>query len=253
MTTEWLYGKNSVREALIAARRPFRRLLLSASSEQDVQDIRVRAQALRLTVERVERRDLDQRLCHRHHQGVVLECGGYPYDDLESCIERAHAARRTPLLLLLDHVQDPQNVGTLLRTAEAVQVDAVVLPQRRAAAITPAVVNASSGATEHLSVVNGNIAQTIAQIQRAGVWVVGVQQDVAAHPYDEAGVNYRGALALVLGAESSGLAHLTRKRCDTLVALPMAGRVASLNVAVAGSILLYHCWRQRAIAAADSP
>ncbi|MFO7171050.1 MAG: 23S rRNA (guanosine(2251)-2'-O)-methyltransferase RlmB, partial [Chloroflexota bacterium] len=154
--------------------------------------------------------------------------------------------RREPaLLLLLDHLQDPQNIGTLLRTAEVVGVHGVVIPGRRSAEVTAAVVNASSGATEHLRIaVVTNLAQTIEEIQRAGVWVVGVEDDERAQDYDRADLDI--PLALVVGAEGPGLARLTRDRCDFLVRLPMRGRIASLNAAVAGSIVLYHAWRSRA-------
>jgi 23S rRNA (guanosine2251-2'-O)-methyltransferase len=147
--------------------------------------------------------------------------------------------------LLLDHVQDPQNVGTLLRTAENVGVHGVVLPGRRAATITPAVVNASSGATEHLLIVQaGNLAQTIVALQRADVWVAGLENDPTAQDIDQAELDR--PLALVVGAEGTGLARLTRERCDFLVRLPTRGRLDSLNAAVAGSIALYSAWRQRA-------
>jgi len=145
---------------------------------------------------------------------------------------------------LLDHLQDPQNVGTLLRTAEAVGVHGVLLPGRRAAEITPAVVNASAGAVEHLQVVVvTNVAQSIAEIQRAGVWVAGLEDDPAAQLYDEADLDL--PLAIVVGAEGPGLARLTRERCDFLLRLPMRGQIASLNAAVAGSIMLYQAARAR--------
>jgi 23S rRNA (guanosine2251-2'-O)-methyltransferase len=155
------------------------------------------------------------------------------------------AQRSEPaLLLLLDHLQDPQNVGTLLRTAESIGIHGVVLPARRAVAVTPAVVNASSGATEHLPIATvSNLAQTIATLQQAGLWVVGLENDPAAQEFDQADLG--GPLAFVLGAEGPGLARLTRDRCDFLVRLPLAGQIASLNAAVAGSIVLYHTWRQR--------
>jgi 23S rRNA (guanosine2251-2'-O)-methyltransferase len=160
-------------------------------------------------------------------------------------LTRAEQRAEPVLLLMLDHLQDPQNIGTLLRTAEVVGVHGVITPGRRAAEITPAVVNAASGATEHLLIAEvTNVVQTIQQLQRAGVWVAGVEDDPEARDYDA--VDLDGPLALVLGAEGAGLARLTRERCDYLVRLPMRGEIASLNVAVAGSILLYHAWRVRA-------
>ncbi len=244
---ELLYGRNAVREALRARRRQLHRLRVSSG----VQETGVIAEIIRLAeqaaipVERVERQALDRQLREANHQGVALETGPYPYVELDACLALAAERKEPALLLLIDHLQDPQNVGTLLRTAEVVGAHGVAVPGRRAAEITPAVVNASAGATEHLQIVLvGNLVQTIAELQRNGVWVVGLEDDEVAQDLDRADLNM--PLALVVGAEGAGLARLVRERCDFLVRLPMAGQIASLNAAVAGSIALYHAWRQRA-------
>jgi 23S rRNA (guanosine2251-2'-O)-methyltransferase len=241
-----LYGRNAVREALRAQRRAFQRLLVSSGAQEagTLGEVVKLAERVGVPVERVDRHDLDRRLREANHQGVALECGEYPYVELEDCLALADERGEPTLLLMLDHLQDPQNVGTLLRTAEVVGAHGVVIPGRRAAEVTPAVVNASSGATEHLRIaVVGNLAQTIAEAQKAGVWVVGLEDDERAQAYDRADLDM--PLALVVGAEGPGLARLTRERCDFLVRLPMAGQIASLNAAVAGSIVLYHAWRIR--------
>jgi 23S rRNA (guanosine2251-2'-O)-methyltransferase len=241
-----LYGRNAVREALRAQRRTFQRLLVSSGAQEagTLGEVVKLAERVGVSVERVDRHDLDRKLREANHQGVALECGEYPYVELEDCLTLADERGQPALLLMLDHLQDPQNVGTLLRTAEVVGAHGVVIPGRRAAEVTPAVVNASSGATEHLRIaVVGNLAQTIAEAQKAGVWVVGVEDDERAQDYDRADLDM--PLALVVGAEGPGLARLTRERCDFLVKLPMAGQIASLNAAVAGSIVMYHAWRAR--------
>ncbi len=245
--TELLYGRNAVYEVLRARRRTLRRLRVAAGAQEGgrLRDVLQLAEARRLPTDYIERRILDRELRGANHQGVVLECGAYPYAELEDVLELAAERQEPPLLLLLDHLHDPQNVGTLLRTAEAIGAHGVVFPERRAVGITPAVVNASSGASEHLySVQVTNLARTIAEVQQAGLWVVGLDNAEDAAVFDEADLN--GPLALVLGAEGPGLARLTRERCDMLVRLPMRGQVESLNAAVAGSIALYHIWRQRA-------
>jgi 23S rRNA (guanosine2251-2'-O)-methyltransferase len=244
--TELLYGRNAVREALRAGRRSFERMLVSSGAQEagTLGEVVKLAERTGVPVERVERQALDKRLREANHQGVALEAGPYPYAELTDCLDLADEQREPPLLLLLDHLQDPQNVGTLLRTAETVGAHGVIMPGRRAAEVTPAVVNASSGATEHLRlVVVPNLAQTITALQKSGVWVVGVEDDERAHEYDRADLDL--PLALVVGAEGAGLARLTRERCDFLVRLPMRGQIASLNAAVAGSIVLYHAWRVR--------
>ena len=244
--TDVLYGRNAVREALRAGRRSFQRLLVSSGAQEagTLGEVVKLAEKSGVAVTRVERQELDRRLRDANHQGVALECGPYPYAELSDCLALAEARHEPALLLLLDHLQDPQNVGTLLRTAEIVGAHGVILPGRRAAEITPAVVNASSGATEHLQVVVvSNLAQAIGELQKAGVWVIGVEDDERAQEFDRADLDM--PLALVIGAEGPGLARLTHERCDFLIKLHMRGQIASFNAAVAGSIVLYHAWRMR--------
>jgi 23S rRNA (guanosine2251-2'-O)-methyltransferase len=148
---------------------------------------------------------------------------------------------------LLDHVQDPQNLGTLIRTAEAMDVTGIVIPERRAAGVTPAVSNASAGAVEHLLVAQvTNLNRAIDDLKEANVWVAGLDMAPEAILLEDADLT--GALAFVIGSEGSGLSRLTREKCDFLIRLPMKGRVESLNAAVAGSIVLYVARRQRDIA-----
>ena len=241
-----LYGRNAIREALRAQRRSFDRLLVSTGAQQigTLAEIVKLAEQNGTPVVRIDRRELDKQLRDINHQGVALHCGDYPYAELDDILELAQQRNEPALILMLDHLQDPQNVGTLLRTAEVVGTHGVVIPGRRAAEITPAVVNASSGATEHLRIsVVPNLVQAIETLQKVGVWVAGVEDDERASDIDRMDLNM--PLALVLGAEGPGLARLTRERCDFLVRLPMAGQIASLNVAVAGSIALYTAWRAR--------
>lgn len=243
---ELLYGRNAVREVLRARRRRLSKVCIAAGAQETgiVGDILRLAAELGLTVERTDRRVLDKRTAGANHQGVLLEAEPYPYVELETCLHRAEERREPVLLLMLDHVQDPQNVGTLLRTAEVVGVHGVILPTRRAVGVTPAVVNTSSGATEHLAVAAvTNLAQTIVALQKAGVWVVGLEDTSDAQVFDQ--IDLTMPLALVIGTEGTGLARLTRERCDFVVRLPMRGQIESLNAAVAGSIMLYHVWRQR--------
>jgi 23S rRNA (guanosine2251-2'-O)-methyltransferase len=177
-----------------------------------------------------------------NHQGVLLEAGPYPYAEADDLL-RAEVPGG-PLFLVLDQVQDPQNVGTLLRSAEAVGVTGVLLPEHRAATITPAVVNASAGATEWLRIARvTNLARTLARLKERNVWVAGLEGIPEARPIDDA--DLRGALAIVVGSEGGGISRLVRESCDFLVRLPMRGQIGSLNAAVAGSIALYAADRQR--------
>ena len=233
-------------EALRAGRRQLTRLLVAEGVREGgpIAELEALARTSGLEVAYGDRRALDDMTGGANHQGVGLEAGPYPYVALEDMLAHAASKQEQPLLLLLDHLQDPQNIGTLLRTAEVVGAHGVVLPDRRSAAITPAVVNASAGAVEHLLIAQvTNLAQTIEELKTRGVWVAGLEDDERAQPIEE--VDLVLPLALVVGAEGPGLARLTRERCDLLVRLPMAGQVASLNAATAGSIALYMLWRAR--------
>ncbi len=244
---EILYGRNVVYESLRAGRREFYKLVLAEGVRQTdaVGQIVFLAKQTGVPVDRTERRNLD-RLGNVHHQGVVLETSEYPYSSLDDILAAAKARGEAVFLLLLDLLQDPQNVGSLLRTAEAVGVHGVVIQRRRAVGITPAVVHTSVGAVEHLLVAQvTNLVDAIGMLKAHDVWVAGLEALRGAQPYHEADLN--GPLAVVVGSEGEGLRRLVRERCDFLLRLPMFGQVTSLNAAVAGSVVLYEALRQRQV------
>ncbi|HZW04579.1 MAG TPA: 23S rRNA (guanosine(2251)-2'-O)-methyltransferase RlmB [Anaerolineaceae bacterium] len=242
---EWISGRNPVYEALRARRRPFFRLLVARGVEEKgrLTEIFTLAKGLRLTVETVQRPQLDR--LGENHQGVALECGEYPYANLQDVLDRAAERQQPPFVLVLDALQNPQNMGTLLRTAEAAGIHGVLIPFRRTASVTPAVVHASAGATEHLLVAQGNLAQMIDRLKEVGVWVVGLEGGPGSEPVER--VRLDGPLAVVVGNEGEGMRGLTRKSCDVLMRLPMHGQIESLNAAVAGSIVLYLVLQARAV------
>ena len=171
-------------------------------------------------------------------QGVALEVGEYPYVDVFDILARAKERREAPLLLILDHLQDPQNLGSLIRTAEAMGVHGVIIPERRAASVTAAVCSASAGAVEHMLVTQvTNLNRTIDDLKRRDVWVAGLDAGPDVPLLVDSLLN--GALAVTVGSEGAGLSRLTREKCDFLVRLPMYGGIESLNAAVAGGIVLY--------------
>jgi 23S rRNA (guanosine2251-2'-O)-methyltransferase len=245
-TGETIYGRNAVRETLRAARRKLRHMLIAEGVREDgpVAQLVALAQAAGVPIDNVQRQALDDLTNGANHQGVALDVGPYHYAELGDMLQLAQERNELPLLLLLDHLQDPQNIGTLLRTADVVGAHGVVLPDRRSAAITPAVVNASAGAVEHLLIAQViNLTQTIEELKQHNVWVAGLEDEPDAQILDQQ--RWDLPLALVVGAEGPGLARLVKERCDFLVRLPMAGHVASLNAATAGSIALYTVWRKR--------
>lgn len=243
---EILHGHHAILEALRAGRRRVYRLYIAPGIKEqgDVAEILRLARAKRVPIEYTSRTDLIQSDSETRQQNIVAQVSPYPYDDWEKIVEDASGSGERPLLLLLDCLQDPQNLGTLLRTAEAVGVHGVAIPEHRAVGITPAVSNASAGAVEHLRIAQvGNMAQTIELLKSKGIWVVGLEQTPTSKRYDQ--VDLDMPLALVVGSEGKGLRRLTRERCDLLIYLPMQGKINSLNAAVAGSIALYWAWRQR--------
>lgn len=242
---ELLYGRNAVRECLRAERRRVYKVLVAEGIKENgvVAEILDAARERGVVPQRVERRQLND-LGEVNHQGVVAEVEEYPYSDLEPMLKTAEERGELPLLLLLDCLQDPQNFGALLRTAEAVGVHGVIIPKRRAVAVTPAVVNASAGAVEHLLVARvSNLVQVMERLKAADIWVVGLEDVPEAQLYHRADLNM--PLALVVGSEGEGMRRLVREQCDFLIRLPMRGHIDSLNASVAGSIALYEIRRQR--------
>ena len=234
---EWITGRNPVYEVLQARRRDIFRLLVASGVEEKgrLAEMMMLATARRALIERVPRQKLDS--LGENHQGVALETSAYPYTEILDILERANQRQEPLFVLVLDMLQNPQNLGTLLRTAEAVGIHGVILPLRRAAGITPAVVHASSGATEHLLLAQANLAQAIDQLKDAGAWVVGLEGGSEGKPAEQ--VRLDGPLALVVGNEGEGMRLLVRNSCDLLLKLPMQGKIESLNAAVAGSVVLY--------------
>lgn len=245
---EWITGRNPVYETLRAGRRHVFQLRVAEGAQEKgrLAEVIQLAGQRRIPVARVNRQELDRLTPDRRldvHQGVALEASAYPYVALQDMLALAERQSEPPFLLILDALQDPQNLGTLLRTAECVGVHGVLLPLRHTATITPAVVGASSGASEHLLAAQINLAQAIESLKTANVWVIGLQNDAPAEPVER--VRLDGALALVVGSEGQGLRPLVRDSCDGLMRLPQRGRVESLNAAVAGSVALYLAWQAR--------
>jgi 23S rRNA (guanosine2251-2'-O)-methyltransferase len=235
--SEWITGRNPIYEVLRAKRRQINRLRVAQNAQESgrLAQIVQLAKEQHIPVEFVKRADLDG--IDPHHQGTALNTGAYPYSDLESIIQSADSRGEPVFVLLLDQVQDPQNLGTLLRSGAAFGLHGVILPLARSAAVTPAVVNASSGATEMLLIAQHNLAQAMDRLKAAGGWMIGLEDSPEAQTPDR--INLKGGVGLVIGNEAQGLRKLVREKCDLLLRLPMHGQIDSLNAAVAGSIALF--------------
>ena len=240
---ETVYGRNPVYETLRAKRRD----VFSLQVAEGVQDrgrlteILALAAQRKIPVERVPRLRLDK--LSDSHQGVAMEVSGYPYVGLDDILDNARQRREALFVLILDTLQNPQNLGTLIRTAESVGVHGVLIPTHRAAEITPAVVSASAGASEHMLVAQANLVQAILELKEADAWVVGLDEGPESQSLSE--VQLDGALVVVVGSEGEGLRPLVKSKCDFLLRLPMQGQVESLNAAVAGSVALYLAYLAR--------
>lgn len=243
---EILYGRQPLLECLRAGRRDMMCLRLQAGvhSAGPIAEILHLARTRKIPVRESDKRSMDRITRNGHHQGVALEAGPYPFLDFESLIGIVASAGEPALLLLLDHIQDPQNLGSLLRSADAAGVHGVILPRDRCAEVTAAVTRASSGASEHARIARvPNLRKTLLDLRERGVRVIGLDGSASAVPYT--GVPMEGPLGLVVGSEGEGLSHAVRNACDLRVALPMRGMIASLNAAIAGAILLFHVRAQR--------
>jgi len=240
---EIIYGRNPVYETLRARRRDVFGLQIAEGVQERGRLIEILelAAGRNIRVERVSRARLDK--LSDSHQGVALETSRYPYVGLADIIENAAEGGEALFVLILDTLQNPQNLGTLIRTAESVGVHGVLIPTHRAAEITPAVVSASAGASEHMLVAQTNLAQAIDELKEAQAWVIGL--DESPESKSPAEVRLDGALAVVVGSEGEGLRPLVRSKCDLLLRLPMQGQVESLNAAVAGSVALYLAYLAR--------
>ena len=242
---EWIYGRNPVEEALAAGRRTCTEIVLPPGDADDGQLRRIRdeARARRLVVRSMDRDQLDRLTRHGHHQGVALKTTGYPYVGFDELLAAAQEDENA-LVVVLDHLEDPQNLGSILRTVAAVGATGVVIPEDRACGVTPAAARASSGGAEHVKVAHVvNLPRAMAALKEVGCWFTGLDWGDDARPYTQ--VDFTGRVGLAVGAEGAGLTRLVRETCDFVGVLPMPGGFESLNAGVATAVALYEILRQR--------
>jgi 23S rRNA (guanosine2251-2'-O)-methyltransferase len=245
----YIYGINPVSEALKARGRAFEWVgVAKERHDLRLQRIIEDCRKIGVPVRFVQRVELDRMANTGAHQGVVAVTAGKAYAGLDDVIEAKRGEHA--LIVVLDGVEDPHNLGAILRTANAAGADGVIIPERRAAGVTGAVAKASAGASEHLPVAKvTNISRTVEELKERNIWVVGLDER-GSQSYDS--VDYKMDCAIVLGAEGKGVHDLVRKKCDFLVSIPMLGEVPSLNVSVAAGVVLYEVVRQRRKADARS-
>jgi 23S rRNA (guanosine2251-2'-O)-methyltransferase len=243
---EILYGRQPVMEALRAKRRTIHELCLlrTAKASPRLDEITSEAHSRKIPVRKVDRNQLDEMTSDGNHQGVALRASSYPYLEMDDLLGYLRKRESDPLVLLLDHIEDVQNVGSLLRAVDAAGVDAVVLPSRRAAGITPAAVRASAGAAEHVKAcLVSSFMGALKILQDEGIRFACLESLPDAQTYTDADLT--GALGLIVGSEGKGVTKQAREYCDTILKIPMSGKVSSLNAAQAGAITLFEIQRQR--------
>ncbi len=235
-------GRNPTIEALKNNRSIEKIMVNKASKEGSIKKILAMAKENKVIIQEVDRHKLDEMSESHAHQGVIAITSDYRYYDLDEILEIPKERGEDPFFIILDGITDPHNLGSIIRTADAVGAHAVIIPKRRSVQITPIVAKASAGAVEYLPVCKvTNIVNTIKTLKENGLWIAAVDMDGQTF-YQQ---NLGGPLGLVVGSEGEGISRLVKQNCDFTVSMPMSGNVTSLNASVAGGILLYEVYRQR--------
>lgn len=244
MKGEWIYGKNTVIEALQSSRATEQLLIAENLNPSLANKLRALAKEKNTLVKSVPKKKLDQ-MVEGNHQGIVALVAAYEYSTLDDLYAQASSKGEPPFFLILDEIEDPHNLGSILRTADATGVHGVIIPKRRSVGLTETVAKTSVGAIEHIPVVRvTNIVQTIKELKDQNIWIVGTEMK-ATEDYRKLDGNL--PIALVIGNEGKGISRLVKENCDWTVSLPMKGHVSSLNASVAASLLMYEVVRKRDI------
>ena len=237
-----LFGRNAVLEALNHGKQ-IDRVLVKKGGEGTLRVIAAKAREQRIILQEVEVSKLDTLAGEANHQGVAAICPPQAYADIEDILCIAQERNQQPLIIILDSITDPHNLGAIIRTAEAAGVHGIIIPKRRAVGLTPVVAKVSSGALTHMAIARvSNITSTISELKKHGLWVCAADMTAQQPMYS---ANLTGALALVIGSEGGGVSRLVKESCDFLVRIPMHGKIGSLNASVAAGVLVYEVLRQR--------
>lgn len=236
-----IIGRNPVIEALKSG-RSIDKLLVAKGAEGSIKKIIGMAKEQGVPVTYAEKTALDRQSGGGVHQGVIAQVPSYEYAEVEDILARAEASGEPPFIIILDNLEDPHNLGAIIRTAEAAGAHGIIIPKRKAVGITEVAAKASAGAVEYMPVAKvPNVAQAIDALKEKGVWVAAC--DMGDKPYYE--TDLRGSIALVIGSEGSGISRLVREKCDFTASIPMLGHITSLNASNAAAILIYEIRRQR--------
>jgi len=238
-----LEGRNPVLEALKAGRTINKLLIAKGEREGSIRQIAAMAKEMGITIQEVDRRNLDSISLTKSHQGVIAYVSVKEYVEVDDILKAAEKSGTPPFILILDEINDAHNLGSILRTADAVGVHGVIIPKRRAVGLTSVVAKVSAGAIEYVPVARvTNIAQTIDYLKKNNIWVIGTDQTGDKEFYKS---DLKGPVALVIGSEGEGMGRLVREKCDFIVRIPMMGNISSLNASVAAAVMMYEILKQR--------
>jgi 23S rRNA (guanosine2251-2'-O)-methyltransferase len=242
MSEEYIIGRNPVLEALRSEREINKILIAEGSQKGQMQQIIGLAKERQVLLQFVPKKKIDQ-MSDGNHQGVIAQVAAYAYAELDDLFQLAEKRDEAPFFLLLDEIEDPHNLGSIMRTADAAGAHGIIIPKRRAVGLTATVAKLSTGAIEYIPVVRvTNMARTIDEIKERGVWIVGTD---ASGTDDYRSMDGVMPIGLVIGSEGKGMGRLIKDKCDFLISLPMAGKVTSLNASVAAGLLMYEVYRKR--------
>lgn len=236
-------GRNPVIEALKAGRKIEKLFLASGSNQGSIKKIVGMAKDKGITVQYVNRKKLDSMSGTQNHQGVIALVSSYEYKNLDDILNLAQIRKEPPFVIILDEIEDPHNLGAIMRTAECAGVHGIIIPKRRSVGLTSAVAKISAGAIEYIPVVRvTNISAAIEELKQKGLWIYGADMGGDEYYYRK---ELTGSIGIVIGNEGKGISRIVKEKCDFLVKIPMKGKVSSLNASVAASIITYEVLRQR--------
>jgi 23S rRNA (guanosine2251-2'-O)-methyltransferase len=243
LDNEIVSGKNPVLEALRSGRDMNKVWVAEGVKKAGIAELLQLAKEAGIIVQFVPKNKVDQLTDGANHQGIAASVAAYRYAEIDELFERAASRNEDPLFLILDELEDPHNLGSILRTADATGVHGVIIPKRRAVGLTAVVAKTSTGAIEHVPVARvGNLAQTVEDLKKRGVWIAGTDAKGSA---DYRRMDAKLPLAIIIGSEGKGMSRLLKEKCDFLYHMPMVGHVTSLNASVAAAILMYEVLRNR--------
>jgi 23S rRNA (guanosine2251-2'-O)-methyltransferase len=238
-----LAGVNSIMEALRGKRKVHKIYVQEGRAGKKVEELLRLAQKKGIYCQYVDKQRLDGIYTSANHQGIVAQVDSYEYSGVDEILEQAALSGQEPFILILDGIEDPQNLGSIIRTAECAGVHGIIIPQHSSAEVTAAVARASAGAVEHIRIAREtNLVNCIKHLQEQGLWVVGASMDGSVEYFN---CQLPSPTAIVIGGEGSGIRRLVRQNCDLLVKIPMLGRISSLNASVAAGLIIYEVLRQR--------